>query len=202
MTVAQVRFELGLSSVEAAPGEAVRIYDPPRTVADLMRLRHRFGEPVALGALRRYLRRQDARPAELLRIATVLGVYGPVRHAIDVANAGFSPPTMATAAGQAYNGTLRSGHPEDVHPAVQVVFSWGADERGLVREGDREPEEVVSDAAGIYDLRAKPPGSRGLGELVCRPTATAWTLVRSADQDPVTRNRQGAAKFGKVRRVR
>lgn len=36
-------FELGLSSVEAAPGEFVRIYDPPRTVADLMRLRHRFG---------------------------------------------------------------------------------------------------------------------------------------------------------------
>ena len=40
-------FELGLSSVEAAPGELIRIYDPPRTVVDLMRLRHRFGEPVA-----------------------------------------------------------------------------------------------------------------------------------------------------------
>jgi predicted transcriptional regulator of viral defense system len=81
-------FELGLSSVEAAPGEAVRIYDPPRTVADLMRLRHRFGEPVAFGALSRYLRRRDARPAELLRVAAALGVYGPVRRAIDVASAG------------------------------------------------------------------------------------------------------------------
>jgi predicted transcriptional regulator of viral defense system len=81
-------FELGLSSVEAAPGEPVRIYDPPRTVVDLMRLRHRFGEPAALGALHRYLRRRDARPAELLRIGAALGVYGPLRRAVDVASAG------------------------------------------------------------------------------------------------------------------
>jgi hypothetical protein len=33
-------FELGLSSVEAAPGNPVRIYDPGRTVVDLMRPRH------------------------------------------------------------------------------------------------------------------------------------------------------------------
>jgi predicted transcriptional regulator of viral defense system len=80
-------FELGLSEVEAAPGELVRIYDPPRTVVDLMRLRHRLGEPIAHGALRRYLRRRDARPAVLLEMARELGVYGPVRHAVDVASA-------------------------------------------------------------------------------------------------------------------
>jgi hypothetical protein len=51
-------------------------------------LRHRFGEPVALGALRRYLRRRDAQPAALLRIAAVLDVYGPVRLAVDIARAG------------------------------------------------------------------------------------------------------------------
>lgn len=38
-------FELGLSQVEAAPGESVRIYDPERTVVDLMRLRHRAIAP-------------------------------------------------------------------------------------------------------------------------------------------------------------
>jgi Transcriptional regulator, AbiEi antitoxin len=81
-------FELGLSSVEAAPGELIRIYDPPRTVIDLMRLRHRFGEPVALGALRRYLRRGDAQPAALLRMAAALDVHGPVRLAVDIARAG------------------------------------------------------------------------------------------------------------------
>lgn len=81
-------FELGLGHLEAAPGELVRIYDPARTVVDLMRLRHRIGEPTALAALHRYLRRGDARPAELLETAAALRVYGPVLHAIDVASAG------------------------------------------------------------------------------------------------------------------
>lgn len=80
-------FELGLSDVEAAPGELVRIYDPPRTVVDVMRLRHRLGEPIAHGALARYLRRRDAHPAVLLEMARELGVYGPVRQAVDVASA-------------------------------------------------------------------------------------------------------------------
>lgn len=81
-------FEVGMTGVEAAPGEQVRIYDPARTVVDLMRLRHRFGEPLAHAALHRYLRRQDARPGKLLRLADVLGVHGPVRRALDVATAG------------------------------------------------------------------------------------------------------------------
>jgi predicted transcriptional regulator of viral defense system len=81
-------FDLGLTHVEAAPHEPVRIYDSERTVADLMRLRHRVGEPTALIALNRYLRRRDARPAELLRVAAALRVYGPVLHALDVASAG------------------------------------------------------------------------------------------------------------------
>jgi predicted transcriptional regulator of viral defense system len=80
-------FELGLSRVEAAPDEWVRIYDPARTVVDLMRLRGRFGEPLAHAALQRYLRRRDARPAELLRLASALDVHGPVRRALDVAMA-------------------------------------------------------------------------------------------------------------------
>jgi hypothetical protein len=81
-------FELGLSQLEAAPGEWVRIYDPARTVADLMRLRHRLGEPLAHGALQRYLRHRAAKPALLLEYAESLGVYGPVRSALDIASAG------------------------------------------------------------------------------------------------------------------
>jgi hypothetical protein len=78
-------FELGLSTVEAAPGESIRIYDPVRTVVDLMRLRHRFGDAIAYGALRRYLQKQHARPARLLELAAKLGVRGPMQHALDVA---------------------------------------------------------------------------------------------------------------------
>ncbi|MGH7690720.1 MAG: type IV toxin-antitoxin system AbiEi family antitoxin domain-containing protein, partial [Gemmatimonadaceae bacterium] len=72
-------FEVGLSRLEAAPGEWVRIYTPARTVIDLMRLRHRFGESLAFAALQRYLRRRDATPAELLRLASMFDVAGPVR---------------------------------------------------------------------------------------------------------------------------
>lgn len=80
-------FELGVVEIEAAQGESVRIYDAPRTVVDLMRLRHRLGEQLALVALQRYLRRRDARPVELLRYASALGVAGPVRIAVDIAMA-------------------------------------------------------------------------------------------------------------------
>jgi predicted transcriptional regulator of viral defense system len=85
---AAASFEAGLTHVEAAPGEPLRVYDPPRTVIDLLRLRHRLGEPTAYAALRRYLARSDARPAELLRLADILHVAGPARRALDVATAG------------------------------------------------------------------------------------------------------------------
>jgi Transcriptional regulator, AbiEi antitoxin len=80
-------FELGLDRLEAAPGEWVRVYDAARTVTDLMRLRHRLGEPLALGALNRYLDLPGARPALLLGYARTLDVLGPMRHAVDVATA-------------------------------------------------------------------------------------------------------------------
>lgn len=80
-------FERGLSTVEAAPGEPVRIYSAERTIIDLMRLRHRLGEPLALSALNRYLRRRHARPSDLLALARELNVFGPVRAALDVASA-------------------------------------------------------------------------------------------------------------------
>lgn len=80
-------FELGLSSFEAATEEQVRVYDPTRTVVDLMRLRHRFGEPVAHSALHRFLAASDARPPLLLDYAQALGVFGPMRVALDIASA-------------------------------------------------------------------------------------------------------------------
>ena len=80
-------FELGLSRVEAAPGELVQVYSPARTVVDLMRLRRRIGETLALAAMRRYLGRRGARPGELVELARALGVLGPVRSAVEVMEA-------------------------------------------------------------------------------------------------------------------
>lgn len=81
----EASFEMGLSTVEAAPGELVRIYDAERTVVDLMRLRHRFGEPIALAAVNRYLRRRDAKPGRILEFARQLDSYGPIQRALEVA---------------------------------------------------------------------------------------------------------------------
>jgi len=95
--------------VEAAPGEHVRVYDPARTAVDLMRIRHRIGEPTALAGIHRYLRRHDARPGELLRLADALGVYGPVLRALDVASAGSGAlPDLQRRAGG--TSTCRTGH--------------------------------------------------------------------------------------------
>jgi predicted transcriptional regulator of viral defense system len=84
----EATFELGLSRLETAPGEWVRIYDAERTIVDLMRLRHRLGEPLAHAASQRYVKRRGAKPARLLEYAAALGVYGPMRNALDIAIAG------------------------------------------------------------------------------------------------------------------
>lgn len=83
----EATFDVGDSHVDAAPGEPVRIYDPARTVVDLIRLRHRLGEPIAFGALNRYLSLLRARPGQLLEYSRQLGALGPVARALDVANA-------------------------------------------------------------------------------------------------------------------
>lgn len=80
-------FEVGLSEVDAAEGEPVRVYSAARTVVDLMRLRRRIGEPLALGALRRHLAERGTSPGQLLELARVLDVLGPVRAAVDVLEA-------------------------------------------------------------------------------------------------------------------
>jgi predicted transcriptional regulator of viral defense system len=81
-------FSLGLTGIEAAPGESVRIYAAERTIVDLVRLRSRFGDALAYAALQRYMRRRQARPGVILDIARALDVLGPVRLALDVASAG------------------------------------------------------------------------------------------------------------------
>jgi len=76
-------FDLGREEAEVAPGERIAVYGPARSVVDAMRMRARVGGPVALRALRRYLTRRGAQPAELLRYARALDVEGPVRQAVD-----------------------------------------------------------------------------------------------------------------------
>ncbi|MET9019183.1 hypothetical protein ABZV93_04285 [Actinopolymorpha sp. NPDC004070] len=80
-------FELGVELVDAAPGEAIRVYSAPRSVVDVFRLRRQVGEATALIALRRYIATGDPRVGEVIEIAHTLHVAGPVRAAIDVITA-------------------------------------------------------------------------------------------------------------------
>ncbi len=80
-------FAVGVDRFEAAPSEWVRIYDAARTVVDLVRLRHRFGEPVAYAVLNRYLASQGSRRRQLLEYAEQLGAERTVRFALDVITA-------------------------------------------------------------------------------------------------------------------
>lgn len=77
-------FQLGAERFEAAPGEFVPVYGPARSVIDVMRLRHLYGDSLALHALGRYLRAPGRRDiAQLMNLARALGVEGPVRAATE-----------------------------------------------------------------------------------------------------------------------
>jgi hypothetical protein len=80
----EATFELGLSSFEAAPGEYARIYNPARTVVNLVRLRHRMGEthrPLSSPPL------PGDKPSLLLQYANEIKVFGPMKIALDVPSA-------------------------------------------------------------------------------------------------------------------
>lgn len=61
-------------SVHKIEGVGVRIYDVPKTIADLFRHRRRVGLSVAIEGLREALRQRRATPAALARAAALGGV--------------------------------------------------------------------------------------------------------------------------------
>lgn len=81
----EAQFRAGITEFEAAPGEWVPVYDPARTVVDLMRMRMRFGQTVAYSALNRYLDRGGADLLLLRQYADLLDVSKQVQFALDIA---------------------------------------------------------------------------------------------------------------------
>lgn len=80
---AAATFSLGREIREIDSGATIAISSPERTVVDLMRLRSRVGRDLALGALRRYLQSDDARPGELLALARRLRIASVVSAAME-----------------------------------------------------------------------------------------------------------------------
>ena len=65
-------------------GEAFWIYSAERCVVDAMRLQHIAGRDVALSALQRYMRRDDAAPLRLTELARQLGGAPQMTRALEV----------------------------------------------------------------------------------------------------------------------
>lgn len=62
-------FLVGRGTIEVDEGLSLGLYSAERSVIDAFRLRHREGEDLAVEALRRWLKRPGATPADLLAMA-------------------------------------------------------------------------------------------------------------------------------------
>jgi len=62
-------FQVGRKTFEVDEGLSLGVYSAERSVIDAFRLRHQEGEELAVEALRRWLERPGARPADLLAMA-------------------------------------------------------------------------------------------------------------------------------------
>ena len=62
-------FFVGRETIEVDEGVHLGVYNAERCIIDAFRLAHREGEDVAAGALRRWLKRRGAAPADLLTMA-------------------------------------------------------------------------------------------------------------------------------------
>ncbi len=75
-------FELGRIDVAEGENVSFSISDPERTVVDCFRLRHRIGVELAVGGLRRYLRRPRSQAGRVLELAVQLRVRMPILEAM------------------------------------------------------------------------------------------------------------------------
>lgn len=62
-------FDIGRDELTVFGALTIGIYDAPRSIVDAFRLRHLYGEELAVDAVRRWLTRRGNQPAELLDIA-------------------------------------------------------------------------------------------------------------------------------------
>lgn len=84
---AAATFDRGRARVKLEHGTSFWISDRERTVVDAFRFRHRLGEDIANGALRRYLAAPRAKPARIAELARALRAWTPVSHALRILQA-------------------------------------------------------------------------------------------------------------------
>jgi len=77
-------FTIEREARQTETGEPFWIYSAARSVVDAMRLQRQVGRNVALGALRRYVSRDDADPLHLTALSRQLGGERQIRQALEV----------------------------------------------------------------------------------------------------------------------
>ena len=81
---AAATFALGQTDIAVGETVSFSISDPERTVVDCFRFRHRIGMELAVGGLRRYLRRPHAQSGRVLELAEQLRVRTPILEAMRI----------------------------------------------------------------------------------------------------------------------
>lgn len=82
---AKDNFDLGRGEIRVGDGLTLGLYSAERSLVDMVRLRHREGAEIAWEALRRWLRRKDAKPAALIEMArSFRGAESAVHRAFEV----------------------------------------------------------------------------------------------------------------------
>jgi predicted transcriptional regulator of viral defense system len=76
-------FDLGRQSATTDAEEPFWVTSPERSVVDAIRMSHQIGRDVALHALRRYVTRPGASPAQLAEIAAEIGGNTQLRPALE-----------------------------------------------------------------------------------------------------------------------
>ncbi len=78
-------FDLGRETLDVDARTPLGIYSAERSLVDIVRIRHLQGSEIAWEALRRWLRRPGASPAQLIAIAKhFAGAEQPIRKALEV----------------------------------------------------------------------------------------------------------------------
>jgi predicted transcriptional regulator of viral defense system len=79
-------FSVGHDTVAVDRDLTIGIYNPERSICDAFRLRHLAGDEQAIDALKRWLRRPEAQPSQLLRMARRFGPRAetPIREALRI----------------------------------------------------------------------------------------------------------------------
>ncbi|HEU0165538.1 MAG TPA: hypothetical protein VFQ54_10885, partial [Thermomicrobiales bacterium] len=78
-------FEIGREPYEVTSIGHLGVYDAPRTIVDLFRLRYREGSDLAYGALKTWLRRRESQPSDLLMISRHFPqAHREIQHALEI----------------------------------------------------------------------------------------------------------------------